>query len=381
MTHKPPMTYARARLWLGICGVGTLVVLAVSLLASHAPALILGGLGGTPATDAKWLFLTLAGAALALLPFDVLGGLVLPRSFGRPAPSTPRFLVSWFRGISVLLVLTTLSGTLLIAAGRTGGRPLALVALVFYATALLALQEPIARWVGMLRRVDSPELERLGLGREVIVLRGSDPAFSGGFSGLSQTPVVSERWVQALGPATMELVLERRRLIRYSGAWLRTLVLAVAWNTFGFALASLLPGAGVQTVAEIASTALGFTLWTFVGLLVLPTPSRRATLVADALVANDESKREQLAKAVSIIDKLQDDEPRRSPGIESVFHPVPSVASRMNPSHHNSPQYIGAWHLARTVLYLSHAGLSLLPRAVHCNVGRPELWVYLPGDG
>ena len=40
-----------------------------------------------------------------------------------------------------------------------------------------------------------------------------------------------------------------------------------------------------------------------------------------------------------------------------------------------------AWHLARTALYLSHAGLSLLPRAVHCNAGRPELWVYLPSDG
>ena len=41
----------------------------------------------------------------------------------------------------------------------------------------------------------------------------------------------------------------------------------------------------------------------------------------------------------------------------------------------------GAWNLARTALYLSHVGLSQLPRVVHCNVGRPELWVYLPTDG
>ncbi|MFT5478921.1 MAG: hypothetical protein ACI8Y8_004293 [Planctomycetota bacterium] len=78
---------------------------------------------------------------------------------------------------------------------------------------------------------------------------------------------------------------------------------------------------------------------------------------------------------------MQDDEPERSPGLETIFHPVPSVANRMRALTEPVPQKQGAWHLARIALYLSYAGVSLLPRAAHCNVGRPELWVYLPTDG
>lgn len=375
------MTYARARLWTGIGGVGTLVLLAVALLLAYVPARLLEGRGSTLASDAALLFAVLGCAALVLLPFDVLGGLVLPRRFGRPAPSAARFAASWLRGVLVLLSISALSGTLLLAAGRAGGRPLALVAFVVFALGMLALQEPIARLVGGLRRVRGAEVERLGLGPDVILLRGSDPAFSGGFAGFAETSLLSERWVRALEPDALAILVERRRLILGSGVWRRTLVLALAWNAGGFTLASLLPGAGVRSAAELVATALGFTLWTFVGLLLLPTPSRRATLHADALVARDGSTRGQLAGALAIIDKFQDDEPERSAGLESIFHPVPSLASRIRAWTSAEPQRAGAWHLARTALYMSHAGLSLLPRAVHCNVGRPELWVYLPGDG
>ena len=82
-----------------------------------------------------------------------------------------------------------------------------------------------------------------------------------------------------------------------------------------------------------------------------------------------------------VLDELQDDEPERAAGVESVFHPVPSVGNRLRALGERVPRGAGAWHLARTVLFLSHISLSLLPRAVHCNVGRPELWVYLPSDG
>ena len=40
----------------------------------------------------------------------------------------------------------------------------------------------------------------------------------------------------------------------------------------------------------------------------------------------------------------------------------------------------GAWHEARTALFLSWAGLGFLSRALHCGAGRPELWVLLPCD-
>jgi hypothetical protein len=39
---------------------------------------------------------------------------------------------------------------------------------------------------------------------------------------------------------------------------------------------------------------------------------------------------------------------------------------------------LGAWHAARTTLFLSWAGFGLLSRAVHCNSGRPEPWALPP---
>ncbi|MEM7309648.1 MAG: hypothetical protein AAF682_23435 [Planctomycetota bacterium] len=377
-------SYARARLWLGISGVGTFVVLASALLTLDAPSRLLGGRGGSLAVDAALLFGVLVAAAALALPFDVLGGLVLPRRFGRPAPDAGRFAARWARGVIALAVISATAGALLLLAGRAGGRGAALAVLVACSLALVTLQEPLARLVGGLRRAGADALRVGGIEPDsVVVLEGDDPGFSGGFTGLRPVPVVPKHWLRALGPRTLALLVERRRRILRSGAWKRSLTLAVLFNATGFLLASLLPGAGVTAVSELVATSLGFTLWTFLGLLLLPTLSRRATLAADALVLHDDDglARERLELAVRTLDGLQDDEPERSPGVESVFHPVPSVASRLRALAAPRAGGPGAWHLARTSLFLSHAGLSLLPRAVHCNAGRPELWVYLPADG
>lgn len=375
-------SYARARLWTGIAGVGTVVVLATILLATSAPSRLLEGRGGTPLADALLLASMLGLGALVVLPFEVLGGFVLPGRYGRPSPPLMRFAAGWLRGVLVLTTFSTASGTILLMAGRAGGRLPALIVFVLIAVLMIVLQEPLARWVGGLRRAAADRSQSLGADPErIVLLDGIDAGFSGGFTGPSATMVLPERWLDRFQPSTLALLVERRRQILVSGAWRRSLVLAILWNAAGFFLASHLPNAGVRTVSELVTTALGFTLWTFIGLLALPTPSRRATLSADSLVAGDERAQGHLAEAMQVLDQLQDDEPERSPGLESVFHPVPSVANRMRALARPSVRRTGTWHLARTALYLSHVGLSQLPRTVHCNVGRPELWVYLPTDG
>ncbi len=370
-----PMTYARARLWIGICGVGTFVVLASALLAFQVPQRLFGSVVETPLDDALTLLGALATAALVTLPFDLLGGHVLPRRFGRSSDSLARFAKRWLRGVVMLLALSSLSGAVLLAAGRAAERPGAIAAFVLLCGAALLFQEPLARLVGGLRRANA--------GTEgVIELRGNDPGFSGGFTGASATLVLPSSWREHLAPEDVALLVERRREILRSGAWRRGLVLALGWNALGFTLASLLPGAGVTSVAELATTALGFTLWTFAGLLILPTPSRLATQAADARIALGPEESARLVEAVRSLDHLNEDEPERSAGLESIFHPVPSVATRRRALQ--EPRAVTgrtAWHLARTALYLSHVGLSLLPRVVHCNAGRPELWVYMPADG
>ncbi|HBV65852.1 MAG TPA: hypothetical protein DEF45_22850 [Rhodopirellula sp.] len=137
------------------------------------------------------------------------------------------------------------------------------------------------------------------------------------------------------------------------------------------------PGAGVTSVAELTMTCLGFTLWSFLGLLTLPTLSRQAAFAIDNQGVARGVPSASLTRSLCIIDQQQDDEQERPRIIETIFHPVPSVGRRHDRGKASTPI---AWHVARTALFLSWACMGLLVRAVHCNVGRPELWVMYPTD-
>jgi hypothetical protein len=81
---------------------------------------------------------------------------------------------------------------------------------------------------------------------------------------------------------------------------------------------------------------------------------------------------------MGLLDDLQDRERERSSLVETIFHPVPSVQSRLRGPRSTGGH--GCWDAARTAVYVSAAGLGLLGRAVHCNCGRPSLWAFLPLD-
>ncbi|MHC4892967.1 MAG: hypothetical protein ACYTFV_06255 [Planctomycetota bacterium] len=374
------MTYARARLWTGISGVGSLVLLASILLAIDQPATALAGTGGDPLADALALLPWIAAAVLVTAPFDLVGGYLLPRRFGRSDAAVGTFLVRWMRGVAVVLVLATLSAVLLLAGGRAAGLAGSLGVLALLAGLALEFQGALGRTIGGLRRVERPELAPV-VGPRAEFVEASDLGYTGGFSGWGARSVWPAAWADRLSSEQLALLVERRRRILESGAWTRGRLGAIVWTVGGFALAAQLPGAGTDSPAALARTALGFTLWTFLGLLLLPALSRRATRRADAAIATDEGRRRELLDALQELDRLQDDEPERSPALESVFHPVTSVANRAAALDAETAGGSTAWHLARTALFLSHLGLSLLPRAVHCNAGRPELWVHLPADG
>ena len=124
-------------------------------------------------------------------------------------------------------------------------------------------------------------------------------------------------------------------------------------------------------------TVAWFTLWSFIGLLLLPTISRNASQMVDRELAEHGADPMLIVASTRSQDSLQDGEPKRSPWIETIFHPIPSVEGRFKNTT-SSPW--AAWQMARTSLFLSWGCVGLLARAVHCNVGRPELWAMLPSD-
>ncbi len=383
-------TYARGRLTVGITGVGTVVVLSILAILVDVPTRLFEGQGGTFLTDIPLFALWLVCISLVTLPFEWLGGLAVPAAHRRAHPNTGRWISSWMRGIALMISIGSLCGAAIALGGRSGGIAGAIAMAGLIAITLLAVQGPLALLIGGLRTVLPPQngltdvLHLLGL--QHISLRfvdAKDEGFTGSVVGLptAETHVLPASWLRDFTPNALASIIARRVATVHFGLRSRGIVLAFGWFTATFALASLMPGAGIDSVAALCSTSLWFTLLTFVGLLILPTPSRRATLAADAhLIQKHPEFAGTWTETLRALDRRQDDEPRRTEGVERIFHPIPNVTARIDAIGRTTAT-TAPWHAARTAVFLALIGLCPLHRVVHCNAGRPELWVLLPADG
>lgn len=382
------MTYARSRLWLGISGVGLHVILASAFLWFGLPHRLLSGLS-SPAAIA----ITLVCFIALSIPSDVLGGYYLPRLHGRTDISRAKFLASWFRGVVSQAIVLGLCVSTILAAARWGGNWAGIACFALLMLTLLLAQSLVARWVGGLKMssVSSAD-EKFGnplklpesaspVSMPGVVFQSKDPGFVGGIVGLPgrERLILPDAWRKAFTVATLATEFTRRQGALATGSRTRGLLVALTWNLVGFTLATYLPGSSLADAAGLIQCALWFTLWSFVGLLTLPSINRPGVLEADRFALDQGISATEIASAISLLDGLQDDEPSRTRWIERIFHPIPSVERRIAALADAHPPK-GAWQCARTTLYLSWACFGFLSRAVHCNAGRPELWVLFPGD-
>ena len=367
---SPVMSYARARLYLGSSNVGVWTVVSSVLLLFGVPERIFQTSPTPAGADVAQLAATILVYAAVQGAFDLFGGYFLPKEYGRYTPTLPKFVAHWFRGAALHGALLLVGGLLLLNAARLGGFGGALVAFLLLNAGLVAGQLGLARLVGGLGVV-----RREG----VVLLRSPYPHLTGGVVGVGrETVALPEAWVERFGTGAFELLLIRRRALVARCSRRFGLLLALLWNLLGFVLAYAAAG-GTVSVAGLVSFSLWSTLWAFLGVLTLPTPSRGAVFQADALALEGGGDRAQLGELIVRLDKDQDDEAGRDPAVETIFHPLPSSTRRLERLGGPPPRF-AAWHVARTSLYLSWTNLNLLSRAVHCNVGRPEVWVFLPSD-
>ncbi len=377
------MTYARSRLWLGITGVGTAVVIATALLVTSEPTALLPTSTLWSMADVWTLVAVVLAVVLLQLPLDILGGYVLPKRFGRTNMKIGSFFVRWISAVvtqSMLFVCTALA---MLAVGRVGGVPGVLALVLLTALAYLVFQRHIALLVAGIRcfRPEDNSHWRDQLGERttrLMVAEHSDPGFTGGIVGLPgrERIIVPRLWIEGFTKQQLQFLIARREAAIQSGSHSRGVGVAMAWILVGFLISTWLPRAGVESVAQLVTTFCGFTCWTFVGLLLLPTLSRKASYNIDQLLRDRGVPDELVEQTLLAVDSLQDAEPQRPSVIEAIFHPVPSVNNRMTRDARGD----GAWHAARITLFLSWSCAAWLSRAVHCNAGRPELWVMLPTD-
>lgn len=384
------MSYAGARLRLGIAGVGSIVVMTAIAFAYQLPSTFFPFYGGPWYADWAALAVFYLIYALISMPFDFLGGYLLPCRFHRLCLPFPIFMLKWMRGVLVQGVVMTSAGMAVLQAGKMEGYWGAVAAVAVIQLILLWLQAPLAALAGALERAENAPAQaawadssRAAGGRlpQAITFESLDPGFSGGYSGLPGLSrlILPRHWTRLLSAEALSAELLRRAGVLATGARTRGVLLAMGWNLAGFMISAAMPWVRLDTVFGVIQVTLGCTLWSFLGLLALPSFSRPAVIEADRWALEHGATPASLLLAMTEIDQMQEDEPSRSKWIERIFHPVPSIENRLK-AIETGHKPAGAWQAARLALYLSWAHFGLLSRAVHCNSGRPELWVILPGD-
>ena len=384
------ISYARARLLLGVFGVGSIVVTSLALIVTGMPERILPTAEVWQWQDPLSLAAFIGIYICVMMPLDFWGGYYLPRRYGRASISLRSYLGDWVRGTTLQAAVFFVSGMLLLAAGRSAGLlgVAAMLLLIMVACLYLqqnhALAEKVQLGQNNQRKLDAAllQLDKLGLRPIPVAVRSSrDVGFTGGIVGMPgrETSIVPERWINLLSVEELSVVLARRSVAVSSESRSRGILLAIGWCLSSFILSASLWGVEIVSVASLVTVLLGAALFTFLGLLILPMISRQSSYQIDQQVADCGVAAEALTGMIEKLDRLQDNEPERSPIIESIFHPIPSVANRKSSSK-LVPAVPTAWHAARMTIFLSWASVGLLSRAVHCNVGRPDLWLMLPTD-
>ena len=381
--------YGRARLCVGISAVGSWVLMAAAGLTFGGPRWFAdawsGRIGGGVGGEAFALLMFVVVYVAVQLPFDLLGGLMLPRGYRRAAPAWGAYVKGWSRGVAVHGAMLFAVAGVLTVAGHYGGPLLMFVAAVGGSLVLLAQRLGLARALASVRPAAvSPGLAPDSELPHALRRRGGRGLHRGGGRRL---PPAGQRFAGGLGarpwakPAC-ESPRHGGRRPRPPGRG----AAAGCWRWASRGSVSPSPPCASESAdlrpwarppAPIAFS-LWFTLWSFLGLLVLPTFSRRGVAEVDARLLAEGTTPDELNAITRTLDRRQDSEPARPGWVERIFHPIPSVNNREAPTGGTPPR--GAWDAARTAVFVSAAGLGLLGRAVHCNCGRPALWAFLPTE-
>lgn len=399
VSNHTPATYARQRLRLGIAGVGVSVALSalwllllLTQIVSFAPStrlieLPLGATLGPPLSAAAsatvLVLLVFAAHALVLVGVEYVGGALVVRQ----RLSAAGWLRRWVRGVLGYATVLAIGTFVMALAASLAGYAGLVSAVIGVGIGLLAAQGVLARVFAPLsiEPADESLREQLlagGIRADCVrIVDAEDEAFVGGWVGLLKPQLwIPRRWTAPSHGRLLEVQLVRRHAQFISGARRRGIWRAAAWPALGVALfAPLLPWAYTDSAFWLALPAVS-TLWTFVAVLLLPSLSRPVVYSADAAAARRLGV-EAVIASISTLNAWQDDEPERSPGVEFIFHPVPSRRNRERALQRQTRTVYGGGHQqTRLTLFASLAAGGLLGRVVHCNIGRPSLWAVYPGD-
>ena len=373
------MTLARCRLWLGISAVSTVALSSAGLLYLNVPARLDRLDLSSPALLAGWV----AAGIAVFSPFDAIGGRLHPDSSCRNHESPVRSVRAWLRGAVIHGTATCLSLLLILFAGQAGGPVAATLTVLTLQILLLRFQKQLAQVTGRftLQRL-APDASGMQSLPPVYLADSHDRGFTGsvvGWPGFEEV-VIPAFWESELTPDELQAQIIHRTAAIRSGSRTRGLFVAIAVNTLTFTFCACLPMAGVATAGSLITTTLYLTIMSLMWLMILPRWSRQGVFEADRYALEHGLEFSRIKTAAERIESLYVEEDSRSRSLESIFYPIPCARRRISELSLRLRTLHGCWYAARTTLFLSWVCGGLLSRAVHCNIGRPELWVVLPSD-
>ncbi len=302
--------------------------------------------------------------------FDFAGGAWLVPA---PRPSVARLLRTWLRGflgqgLVLALIVALHYGSFRLSGGFVAGVVVGTIGLAVGRVRCLRLVAGV------------PIIRQAAAAKNVLLAEATDPAFTGAMVGLGeqQVNVWPASWHERVPADERAAEESRRQWQAVGGRPHRTLGLILLWNALGSALGTYCFHLAVHPpLKALVLHACWMTLSTFGSLLILPSLSRPAVYAADraALDAGHDPR----AWIARFADLVGEDGSSHSL-VQTIFYPVPSVQRRWQQLTAEPVVRIFGGNPARANLYYSWASGTLLGRAVHCNVGRPALWVFPPSD-
>lgn len=351
---------AKKRLLLGVSNVGAWVIAAAGVLWWL-------GTGHETGLDEIHLGWILASAIVVQGAFDWIGGWVLV--VGK-RDRVGHYLLKWSRGASVHgLILATTAALTALSIQVTGFPTTAII--------IMSLGLGLGREV-LLRLIAGARIDGTALGlRLVRYAHISDPEFTGGSTVLDRNkpPLLPASWENRVPVADLETEQTRRQWQNLRGLPRRSWMLLIVWNVLGSGWGWALFDLGdLPLTAALLGHAAAMTLWGFIGLLLLPSLSRGAVFAADHAAA---MQGHDIRSWIRTFPKLTGEDGSANSLAQKIFYPIPSGDERIE--HLSNPARLPlAGNLARDNLFYSWATLTFLGRAVHCNAGRPALWIYPP---
>lgn len=367
------MSYARSR--------SRIALLNLSFLAGICIAcLFAGGSEWMAETSANWpialsLLSVLGGYVLLNFPFDLYGGYLLPSRHGLTADQLGTWLGKWARGAGIHLICLFIGGYGIILMGQWVG----VWGVVGWVAIQMVLYNAFQYHLMMAIAGRSREAES-DLGRQVLIVETGEKAFTGGISGLpgQESIVMPAYWKQRFPERVNKVLLARRHGAINTGSHGRGMIAAFIWNLLFSTVAILLSHASVGTLAgwiEIICYFSLFSLLTLGGFL--PRLSRRAVWEVDRWIFYKGFDADGLRESFSLTGRLQaETQPQQ---LETWFQPLPDAENRQQ-QFAQQTEHKGAWHATIQAIFLSWAGGNLLARSGRTALGRPALWVFLPGD-